>query len=136
MASDGPRPSPRRREVLNESLASTLQSDLDLVETNILRRRDLDDACNGVERGVGLLRRVVVEDDLNARVGILSNLHDEPLDGAASRLDRARGRHRGAKCLLEVPGVEEGEEERSKEEEGRLYAPGEGRAQTQSKIIE
>jgi hypothetical protein len=108
MASDGPRPSPRCREVLDESLASTLQGDLDLVETSVLRGRDLDDACNGVERGVSLLRRVVVEDDLNARVGILSNLHDEPLDGAASRLDRARGRHRGARYLLEVSGVEEG----------------------------
>lgn len=102
MTSDGPRPSPPRREILDEGLASALQGDLDLIETNILWGRDPDDACNGVKRGVGLLRRVIVENDFNARFGILRNLHDKALEGAAGRLDRARGRHRAARYLLDV----------------------------------
>lgn len=100
MTGDRPRPASGGREGLDEGLGPAFQRDPDLVEAYVLRGRDLDDARDGVERGVGLLRTVAVDKDLDARVGVLGELHHVARQGAAGGLDGAGGRHlaRGARA--------------------------------------
>lgn len=59
----------------------------------VLGGGDVDDAIDRIEGGVGLLRCVSIDQDLDAWVRALSDLHHVAGDRAAGGLDRARGRH-------------------------------------------